>query len=106
MTAGVPLLGWSPPDGGMRGVQSFGGRGSLPAMMSSSWSESMVSHSNSALAIACTLSLFSSISLRASAYCVSMILRTSSSTFCMVDSLMVVVLVTERPKNTSPSFSA
>jgi hypothetical protein len=32
--AGVPPL--PPPDGGVRGVQSLGGRGSRPAMMSSS----------------------------------------------------------------------
>ena len=43
----VPL-----PVAGVRGVQSFGGRGSLPARMSSIWSLSMVSHSSRALAMA------------------------------------------------------
>ena len=39
------------------GVQSFGARGGLPAMMSSICSASIVSHSSSAWAIACILSL-------------------------------------------------
>ena len=55
----------------------FGGRGGRPAMMSSIWSASSVSHSSSALAIASTLSRLSSSSLRASAYCSSMIRRIS-----------------------------
>jgi hypothetical protein len=41
---------------------------------------SMVSHSSSALAIACILSWFSSMSLRAMAYCSSMMRRISRST--------------------------
>src|SRR6187200_2266929 len=73
------------PEGGVRGDQSLGGRGSLPAMMSSSCSESMVSHSSKAFAMACILSLLSSISLRANEYCSSMMRRTSWSTFCIVD---------------------
>ncbi|MCY1375229.1 hypothetical protein D9M69_626300 [compost metagenome] len=56
--------------------------------------------------MACILSLFSSMRRRARAYCSSMMRRTSPSTFSMVCSLMFVVLVTERPRNTSPSFSA
>ena len=90
----------------MRATQSLWGLGVRPAMMSLSWSLSMVSHSNKALAMACILSWFSSINWRAKAYWRSMMLRTSASTFCMVASLILVVLVTERPKNTSPSFSA
>src|SRR5690606_3414006 len=50
LTAGG-LPGPLPPEGGVRGVQSLGGRGSLPAMMSSSCSMSMVSQSSSALAM-------------------------------------------------------
>ena len=51
------------------------------------------------------LSRFSSMSLRAMAYCSSMMRRTSASTSCIVFSEMLVVFVTERPRNTSPSFS-
>src|SRR5690606_17163789 len=50
VTAGVPPLPLPPPSPtGLRGVQSLGGRGGLPAMMSSSCSTSMVSHSSRAL---------------------------------------------------------
>ena len=88
------------------GTQSLGGRGGLPDMMSSIWSESIVSHSSSAAAIACILSWLSSMSLRAIAYCSSMMRRMTRSTFRIVSSDIVVVLVTERPRKTSPSFSA
>jgi hypothetical protein len=54
------------PDEGVARRPVLGGRGSLPAMMSSSCSASMVSQSSMALAMACILSLLSSISLRAS----------------------------------------
>src|SRR5256885_5780955 len=65
-------------------------------MMSSSCSASMVSQSSMALAMACILSELSSISLRASPYCSSMMRRTSWSTFCIVCSLMLLVLLIER----------
>ena len=66
--AGAPSAGTAPVVPPLLGgwlAESFGGRGGLPAMMSSICSPSMVSHSSSALAIACILSLLSSISLRA-----------------------------------------
>ena len=75
-------------------------------MMSSICSASMVSHSSSVLAIVCILSWFSVISLRASAYWSSMMRRISLSTFCIVASDTLTWRVTERPRNTSPSFSA
>src|SRR5690606_23599 len=99
-TAGAPAGGV-----GESGVSKFlGGRGARPSMMSSIWSESMVSHSSSAAAMASILSRLPSMMLRATVYCSSMILRISWSTFCMVDSDTCVVLVTLRPRKTSPSF--
>src|SRR6185295_2534950 len=77
----------------------------LAAMMSLIWSASMVSHSSSALVITSTLSRFSSSRRRASAYCWSMIARTSLSTDFIVSSDMFWCVVTWRPRNTSPSFS-
>ena len=74
-------------------------------MMSAIWSASIVSSSSSAFAIASTFSRLSSRSLRATAYWESMILRISSSTFCIVDSDTFFCVVTDRPRNTSPSFS-
>ena len=100
---GPALLGL-PPVGGV--LPPTGGRGSRPSMMSLIWSASIVSHSSSALAMAWALSRFWSRMSQATLYWASMIFRISSSTFCMVASDMWVVLVTLRPKNTSPSFSA
>jgi hypothetical protein len=84
----------------------FGGRGGLPAMMSPICSASIVSNSSSALAIASTMSRFSSMSLRASAYCRSMMPRISASTLRIVSSDMLTVRVIARPRKISPSFSA
>src|SRR5687768_18567452 len=50
----------------------FGGLGARPSIISPICSESMVSHSSRALAMTSILSRFSSISLRARLYCVSM----------------------------------
>jgi hypothetical protein len=101
VTGGTPPLGFTG-----EATQSLGVRGGLPDMMSSIWSESIVSHSSSAAAIACILSWLSSISFLAMAYCSSMMRRITRSTFLIVSSDIVVVLVTERPRKTSPSFSA
>src|SRR5688500_19281867 len=84
---------------------TLGARGGLPAMMSFSCSASSVSHSSSALAIASTLSRFSSSSRRASLYCSSTMRRISWSTFCKVVSETFLCVVIERPRNTPPSFS-
>src|SRR6185295_12979162 len=95
-----------PLSGGGTGLATgLGGRGGLPPMMSLIWSASMVSHSSSALVITSTLSRFSSSRRRASAYCWSMIARTSLSTDFIVSSDMFWCVVTWRPRNTSPSFS-
>ena len=75
-------------------------------MMSPIWSESMVSNSSSAAAIASTLSRLSSSSLRATAYCVSMMLRISVSILSSVSPDTLVVRVIERPRKISPSSSA
>ena len=85
--------------------EGFGGRGGRPCMMSSIWSASIVSHSSSALAIASTLSRFSSSRRRARRYCVSMMRRISPSTFCMVASETFLCVVIERPRKISLSFS-
>src|SRR5690606_31488683 len=67
-TAGAPAGGV-----GESGVSKFlGGRGARPSMMSSIWSESMVSHSSSAAAMASILSRLPSMMLRATVYCSSM----------------------------------
>ncbi len=94
-----------PAVGPDRRCVGFGGRGGLPAMISAIWSESIVSSSSSALAIASTLSRLSSSSFRATAYCWSMILRISWSTFCIVASDTFFCVVIDRPRKTSPSFS-
>ncbi|CPL19775.1 Uncharacterised protein [Bordetella pertussis] len=84
----------------------LGGRGGRSLTMSSIWSASMVSHSSSAEVITSTRARLSSRILRATPYCSSMMRRISLSTFCMVASETCVVLVTLRPRKTSPSFSA
>ena len=79
--AGVPPDELPPSDdGGLRGTQSLGGRGSRPAMMSSSCSASMVSHSSSAAVMTSTLSRFSSSRRRARLYWSSIMRRISAST--------------------------
>src|SRR6185436_4583493 len=85
--------------------EGFGGRGGLPDMMSAICSASRVSNSSSAAAIASTLSRFSSRSLRATPYCLSMMRRISESTFCMVASETFLCVWIERPRKISPSFS-
>ena len=75
-------------------------------MMSSTWPASSVSYSSSAAAIASTLSRLSSMSFLASAYCSSMMRRISRSTFCIVASDTFFCVAIERPRKTSPSFSA
>src|SRR6185312_5406855 len=109
--AGVVEGSALPAGGGGGGVGAapagcFGARGGRPARMSSIWSASIVSNSSSALAIACILSLLSTMSFLASAYCSSMMRRISFSIFSSVWLETLLVRVIERPRNTSPSSSA